>query len=80
MAGFKISWFWPSTKIILHLNKITECLKITTFKIVFTLDVFFSAETTMHCKVTCILYKKQAHFSQLFCLQAELQIIFKSKG
>jgi hypothetical protein len=49
--------------------KITECLKMTTFKIVFTLDVFFSAETTMHCKVTCILYKKQAHFSQLFCLQ-----------
>jgi hypothetical protein len=30
---------------------------------------FFSAETTMHCKVTCILYKKQAHFSQLFYLQ-----------
>ena len=30
---------------------------------------FFSAETTMHCKVTCILYKKQVHFSQLFCLQ-----------
>jgi hypothetical protein len=26
-------------------NKITECLKMTTFKIVFTLDVFFSAET-----------------------------------
>jgi DNA modification methylase len=44
-------------QIILHLNKITECLKMTTFKIVFTLDVFFSAETTMHCKVTCILYK-----------------------
>jgi hypothetical protein len=56
-------------QIILHLNKITECLKITTFKIVFTFDVFVSAETTMHCKVTCILYKKQAHFSQLFCLQ-----------
>jgi hypothetical protein len=36
---------------------------------VFTFDVFFSAETTMHCKVTCILYKKQAHFSRLFCLQ-----------
>ena len=50
-------------------NKITECLKMTTFKIVFTFDVFLSAETTMHCKVTCILYKKQAHFSQLFCLQ-----------
>ena len=30
---------------------------------------FFSAETTMHCKVTCILYKKRVHFSQLFCLQ-----------
>ena len=28
---------------------------------VFTFDVFFSAETTMHCKVTCILYKKQTH-------------------
>jgi hypothetical protein len=41
---------------------------MTTFKIVFTFDVFFSAETTMHCKVTCILYKKQAHFSRLFCL------------
>jgi hypothetical protein len=48
MAGFKISWFWPSTKIILHLNKITECLKITTFKIVFTFDVFFCAETTTY--------------------------------
>jgi hypothetical protein len=31
--------------------------------------VFFSAETTMHWKVTCILYKKHAHFSQFFCLQ-----------
>ena len=40
-----------------------------TFKIVFTFDVFFIAETTMHCKVTCILHTKQAHFSQLFCLQ-----------
>jgi hypothetical protein len=40
---------------------------MTTFKIVFTYDVFFSAETTMHCIVTCtgILYKKRAHFSQL---------------
>jgi hypothetical protein len=42
---------------------------MTTFKIVFTFDVFLSTETTMHCKVTCILYKKQAYFSQLFCLQ-----------
>ena len=56
-------------QIILHLNKITECLKMTTFKIVFTFDVFLNTETTMHCKVTCILYKKQAYFSQLFCLQ-----------
>ena len=39
-------------QIILHLYKITECLKMTTFKIVFTFDVFFSAETTMHCKET----------------------------
>jgi hypothetical protein len=44
-------------QIIIHLNKITECLKMTTFKIVFIFDVSFSAETTMHCKVTCILYK-----------------------
>ena len=35
---------------------------MTTFKIVFTFDVFFSAETTMHCKVTCILYKKTGTF------------------
>ena len=27
-------------QLILHLNKITESLKMTTFKIVFTLDVF----------------------------------------
>jgi hypothetical protein len=42
---------------------------MTTFKIVFTFDAFFSAETTMHWKVTRILYKKQAHYSQLVCLQ-----------
>jgi hypothetical protein len=59
-----------------HLNKITECLKMTTFKIVFTFDVLFSAETTMHCKVTCILYKKQVHFSQLFCLQVPSRYVF----
>ena len=52
-------------QIILHLNKITECLKMTTFKIVFTFDVFVSAETTMHCKVTCILYKKHTFQSAL---------------
>jgi hypothetical protein len=33
-------------QIILHLNKITECLKMTPFKIAFTFDVFLSAETT----------------------------------
>ena len=33
-------------QIILHLNKITDCLKMITFKIVFTFDVFFSVETT----------------------------------
>ena len=33
-------------QIILHLSKITEYLKMTTFKIVFTFDAFFSAETT----------------------------------
>ena len=33
-------------QIILHLDKITECLKMTTFKIVFTFDGFFSAEVT----------------------------------
>jgi hypothetical protein len=27
-------------QIILHLNKITDCLKMITFKIVFTFDVF----------------------------------------
>ena len=39
-------------QIILRLNKITECLKMNTLKMVFT-------ETTMHCKVTCILCKIQ---------------------
>ena len=33
-------------QIILHLNKITECLRMATFKIVFTFDVFFSAART----------------------------------
>jgi hypothetical protein len=33
-------------QIILHLNRITECLKMTTFNIVFTFYVFFSAETS----------------------------------
>ena len=40
MAGFKISWFKGHLQIKLHLNKITECLKMTTFKSVFTFDAF----------------------------------------
>ena len=32
----------------------------------------------MHCKVTCILYKKQAHFSQLFCLQVRSVTLWQS--
>ena len=56
-------------QIILHLNKIIECLKMTTFKIVFTFDVFFSAETTFtarwhvfyirnrHISVSSVVYK-----------------------
>jgi hypothetical protein len=50
-----------------NINKTTADICKRCF--VFTFDVFFSAETTMHCKVTCILYKKQAHSSQLFCLE-----------
>jgi hypothetical protein len=38
-------------------------LENDTFKIVFTFDVFFIAETTMHCKVTCILYHGNRHIS-----------------
>jgi hypothetical protein len=45
MADFKIPWFWSSTNHTTS-NKITECLKMTTFKIVLTFDVFLSAETT----------------------------------
>ena len=46
-------------------EKVTQVIVVIIFKIVFTFDVFLSTETTMHCKVTCILYKKQAYFSQL---------------
>jgi hypothetical protein len=63
-------------QIILHLNKITECLKMTTFKIVFTLDGFFSAETTMHCKVTCILYKKQPTYWTIFFVMPKTYFIY----
>jgi hypothetical protein len=50
---------------------------------VFTFDVFFSAETTMHCKVTCILYKELQSvplfaglFQELECLFVMLKIYF----
>jgi hypothetical protein len=62
-------------QIILHLNKITECLKMTTFKIVFTFDVFLSAETTMHCKVTCILKKRTILF-----VMPKMYFIYKVAG
>jgi hypothetical protein len=49
-------------QIILHLNKMTNCLKITTFKIVFTFDVFFSAETK--CTITWhVFYIRKRHIS-----------------
>jgi hypothetical protein len=70
-------------QIILHLNKITECLKMTTFKIVFTLDGFFSAETTCtarwhvfyirnrHISVSSFVYKydQWPHERKSWCLR-----------
>ena len=49
-------------QIILHLNKITKCLKMTTFKIVFTFDVFFSAETTRTARWH-VIYIRNRHIS-----------------
>jgi hypothetical protein len=47
-----------------HLNKITECLKMTTFKIVFTFDVFFSAETTCTARWHVqVFYIRNRHIS-----------------
>jgi hypothetical protein len=54
-------------QIILHLNKITECLKMTTFKIVFTFDVFFSAETTCTARWH-VFYIRNRHISVSSCL------------
>jgi hypothetical protein len=42
---------------------------MTTFKIVFTFDVFFSAETTMHCKG--IIYSFPSRISALFLLHTK---------
>jgi hypothetical protein len=49
-------------QIMLHLNKITECLKMTTFKIVFTFDVFFNAETTCTARWH-VFYIRNRHIS-----------------
>ena len=49
-------------QIILHVNKITECLKMTTFKIVFTFDVFLSAETTCIARWH-VFYIRNRHIS-----------------
>ena len=49
-------------QIILHLNKITEWLKMTTFKIVFTFDVFFSVETTCTARWH-VFYIRNRHIS-----------------
>jgi hypothetical protein len=61
MAGFRISGF-GHVQIILHLNKITECLKMTTFKIVFAFDVFFSPETTCTARWH-VFYIRNRHIS-----------------
>ena len=45
-------------QIILHLNKITECLKMTTFKIVFTFDVFLVLKPKWH-----VFYIRNRHIS-----------------
>jgi hypothetical protein len=49
-------------QIILHLNKITERLKMITFKSVFTFDGFFSAETTCTARWH-VFYIRNRHIS-----------------
>ena len=49
-------------QIIPHLNKIAECLKMTTFKIVFTFDVFFRGETTWTARWH-VFYIRNRHIS-----------------
>jgi hypothetical protein len=56
-------------QVILHLNKITECLKMTTFKIVFTFDVFVSAETTCTARWHAF-YIRNRHISVLLNFQS----------
>jgi hypothetical protein len=61
-------------QIILHINKITEYLKMTTLKTVLTFDVFLSAETTMHCKTNHfrILYSFPSRISAMFLLHTKI--------
>jgi hypothetical protein len=49
-------------QIILHLNKITECLKMTTFKIVFTFDVFLVLKPQCTAK-WYVFYIRNRHIS-----------------
>ena len=49
-------------QIILHLNKITECLKMTTFKIVFTFDVFLVLKPQCTAKWH-VFYIRNRHIS-----------------
>ena len=49
-------------QIILHLNKITECLKMTTFKIVFTFDVFLVLKPQCTAKWH-VFYIRNKHIS-----------------
>ena len=50
-------------QIILHLNNITECLKMTTFKIVFTLDVFFLVLKPQCTAKWHVFYIRNRHIS-----------------
>jgi hypothetical protein len=49
-------------QIILHLNKIKECLKMTTFKIVFTFDVFLVLKPQCTAKWH-VFYIRNRHIS-----------------
>jgi hypothetical protein len=49
-------------QIILHLNKITICLKMTTFKIVLSFEVLFSAEATCTARWH-VFYIRNSHIS-----------------
>ena len=61
-------WFWNFMvlviyQIILHLNKITACLQMTTFKIVFTFDVFFLVLKPQCTAKWHVFYIRNRHIS-----------------